>query len=195
MTESPHPNPPHKGEGEARARRAGIRGAAHARGVIALLLGLATTVPAAAQEGTPTPQAAGVLRDYAVRALDDFIRPAIAGVAEAAATLDETLAAFCAAPAPDLRPAADEAFAAVVTAWAAVIALQIEPLAVDSRRERFFFWPDPRGITLRQVQAIVAARDPTAADPVSLAGKSAAIQGLGALEYLLFGSGSEALLA
>ncbi|MCC7021961.1 MAG: hypothetical protein IT338_03995, partial [Thermomicrobiales bacterium] len=42
---------------------------------------------------------------------------------------------------------------------------------------------------------IVAARDPTAADPVSLAGKSAAIQGLGALEYLLFGSGSEALLA
>ncbi|MGV8840487.1 MAG: imelysin family protein [Bauldia sp.] len=159
------------------------------------MIGLLATTAATAQEATPVAPSAGVLRDYAVRALDDYIRPAAGQVLDAATILHNALTAFCAAPSAELRTAADAAFGAVVTAWAAVIALQIEPLTLDSRRERFFFWPDPRGITLRQVQEIVGARDPTATDAATLAGKSAAIQGLGALEYLLFGSGSETLLA
>src|SRR5690606_27998816 len=46
-------------------------------------------------------------------------------------------------------------------------------------------WPDPRGITLRQVQALLAAADPVP-DAAQLAGQSVAIQGLPALEYVLY---------
>ena len=43
------------------------------------------------------------------------------------------------------------------------------------------------------MQAALAAKDPTAADPSQLAGKSVAMQGLGALEFVLFGAGAETL--
>ena len=55
------------------------------------------------------------------------------------------------------------------------------------------FWPDRKGIALRQVQAILAKQDATATDPATLKTKSVAVQGLGALEYVLFGTGAEAL--
>ena len=55
------------------------------------------------------------------------------------------------------------------------------------------FWPDRKGIGLKQVQAALAAKDPTAADAAQLAGKSVAMQGLGALEFVLFGTGAETL--
>jgi predicted lipoprotein len=80
-------------------------------------------------------------------------------------------------------------------AWAHVLPLPIAPLLTDSRRERFFFWPDPRGITLRQIPPAIAERDETLTDPAILPTKSAALQGLGALEYLLYGTGSETVLA
>jgi predicted lipoprotein len=55
------------------------------------------------------------------------------------------------------------------------------------------YWPDRKSIGLKQVQAALAAKDPTASDPAQLAGKSVAMQGLGALEFVLYGDGSEAL--
>ena len=57
------------------------------------------------------------------------------------------------------------------------------------------FWPDRKGIGLKQVQAALADKDATAADPATLAGKSVAMQGLGALEFVLFGTGAETLAA
>jgi predicted lipoprotein len=43
------------------------------------------------------------------------------------------------------------------------------------------------------VQAALAGKDPTATDVALLARKSVAMQGLGALEFILYGTGSEAL--
>jgi predicted lipoprotein len=43
------------------------------------------------------------------------------------------------------------------------------------------------------VQAALASQDPTASDATSLAGKSVAMQGLGALEFVLHGSGADEL--
>jgi predicted lipoprotein len=63
----------------------------------------------------------------------------------------------------------------------------------DKRLERFSFWPDPKGIGLRQVQELLAKKDATASDAATLKGKSVAMQGLQALEFVLFGTGSEAL--
>jgi predicted lipoprotein len=67
------------------------------------------------------------------------------------------------------------------------------PLNIDERIERLLFWPDTRGIGLRQVQAALAAEDQTTTDAATLQGKSVAMQGFGALEYLLFGTGSDSL--
>jgi predicted lipoprotein len=89
----------------------------------------------------------------------------------------------------------DNTFAATAIAWAHVMPLPIAPLLTDSRRERFFFWPDPRGITLRQIQPAIAERDATLTDPATLRTKSAALQGLGALEYLFYGTGAETMMA
>ena len=64
----------------------------------------------------------------------------------------------------------------------------------ENRLERILFWPDRKGIGLKQVQAALAGKDASAPPtPRTLAGKSVAMQGLGALEFVLFGTDSEAL--
>jgi len=80
-----------------------------------------------------------------------------------------------------------------VPAWGRVGFLRLAPFAKDNRAERIFFFPDPRGVTLRQVQALLAARDPAATDPAALAEKSVVVQGLGALEFVLHGPGADDL--
>ncbi len=77
-------------------------------------------------------------------------------------------------------------FADTVLAWAAVEFLRFGPMSQIGRPERFDFSPDPRGVTQRQVGALVAKRDASALDPATLAKKSAAVQGLSALEVLLY---------
>jgi len=110
-------------------------------------------------------------------------------------------------PAPDghdqARGAAelDRRFGRLVQAWSGIAFLRFGPLVENNRFERIFFWPDPRGIMLRQIQGQLAAagktRDDagqsgaTAAsgsilDPQALATHSVAIQGMPALEYMLY---------
>jgi predicted lipoprotein len=71
--------------------------------------------------------------------------------------------------------------------------IRFGPIIEDHRFERLFFWPDPKGLGLRQIQDVLAKRDTSVAEPDQLAGKSVALQGLPALEYLLYGDGAETL--
>lgn len=119
------------------------------------------------------------------RALAGFLAPAYAGLAEEADRLRVATAALCTAPGPAALDATRVAFAATVRAWARVAFVAIGPAGEDNRRERIHFWPDPRGAGLRQVMAVLAAEDTSAADPAALRGRSVALQGLGALEVLL----------
>jgi predicted lipoprotein len=63
----------------------------------------------------------------------------------------------------------------------------------ENRLERILFFPDRRGIALRQIQGLIASEDETALDPQAFNAKSVAVQGLPALEYILHGSGAETL--
>ncbi|WP_280632249.1 imelysin family protein, partial [Bordetella pertussis] len=47
--------------------------------------------------------------------------------------------------------------------------------------------PDTRNVMARQVQAALAAADPALLAPGALAGRSVALQGLPALEFVLYG--------
>ncbi|RYE88254.1 MAG: peptidase M75, Imelysin, partial [Hyphomicrobiales bacterium] len=146
-----------------------------------LLLVLALMVPAAAVEPSE------VLR----KAVDSFIRPAFAQLAGRTVGLEKDIANLCEAPSATLLELTRQQFGKVVLAYSRVEFLRFGPLTEDSRAERMLFWPDRKGIALRQVQAMLAKHDETATRLAELRGKSIAVQGLGALEYVLFGDGAE----
>lgn len=140
-----------------------------------------------------TPAAADPARDGAIvaRAVTDYIRPATERFARDIHGLDDAVEGFCATPGGDTRAALDAAFRSAVEGWSGIQFLRFGPLVDEHRLERIAFWPDPKGIGLRQLRRALADRDAAVTDPGQLAGKSVALQGLTALEYLLYGDGSD----
>ena len=124
-------------------------------------------------------------RKLNVRVVDTYVLPSFAKLEKASGKLVSSLEDVCRSGAQSLE-AAKRDFAATVLAWAAVEFLRFGPMSQIGRPERFFFWPDPRNVTLRQVNAVVAKRDATVLEPQTLIKKSAAVQGLSALELLLY---------
>jgi hypothetical protein len=152
--------------------------------IAALMLAFAGGAPA--QETTP----GEVLRTAVV----DVIRPNMLRLDAGARGLDSAMAALCAVPSQDGVAIAVQQFKQVVAAYGRIDFLRMGPLMEDNRADRLLFWPDRRGIGLKQVQAILTEEDATATDMADLRAKSVAVQGLGALEFVLFGSGSESLV-
>lgn len=142
-----------------------------------------------AQAEVVTPQA------VSHAAVVDVIRPDMLAFETASRGLDSAMQALCVAPSADGADIVAQEFAQVVAAYGRIDFLRIGPLLEDNRADRLFFWPDRRSIGLKQVQAILAKQDPLATDLETLQAKSVATQGLGALEFVLFGTGSESLTA
>jgi len=126
-------------------------------------------------------------------ALREVIRPGYAVLAERAASLNERVAALCTEPSSSSLEAGRDSFAAAVAAWSNVEILRFGPITEDRRHERLFYWPDPKGLGERQIKDMLAKREETVTRVDALAGKSLALQGLPALEYLLYGDGAETL--
>jgi len=152
---------------------------------LALLIGLMAT-PALAQLH-PTG------RTVITQAVVDAIRPGFSAFDEATQNLRAMVRGLCSEPSEAGLNAARERFKTVVVAWSRIELYRFGPLMAENRSDRVLFWPDRKGIALRQVQAILATEDATATDPATLRQKSVAVQGLGALEFVLFGTGAETL--
>jgi predicted lipoprotein len=131
--------------------------------------------------------------DVIDRAIDGFVRPAYATFHEEAASADKAVAALCKAPSQANLDAARAGFADLVKAWSQAEIIQFGPITEDNRLERILYWPDRKSIGLKQVQAAIADEDKTATDAATLRAKSVAMQGLGALEYILHGTGADDL--
>lgn len=131
--------------------------------------------------------------DVIGRAIDGFVRPAYASLDDRATSLAKAMHQLCDVPSEQNLATARTDFSATVDAWSVVEIVAFGPIEENNRQERMLYWPDRKSIGLRQVQAMLAANDQTATDPAQLAGKSVATQGLGALEYVLFGDGAETL--
>lgn len=143
---------------------------------------------------TPAAAASAIPGGMVIRgAIEGYIRPSFHQFAEAAGALQASAAALCAAPSLDALTLAQGRFQSTVVAFSRVEFVRLGPLGVADRLERLLFWPDTKGIALKQVQAALAAKDAAAAEAASLQKKSVAMQGLGAIEYLLFGAGNEDL--
>lgn len=126
-------------------------------------------------------------------AVSGFVRPAYAAFHGSTTKLAAEMNALCAAPSGEALDAARAGFAGAVDAWSRAEIIRFGPVVEENRLERILFWPDRKGTGLKQVQAALAARDESATDPARLAGKSVAMQGLGALEFVLLGTGSDTL--
>lgn len=141
----------------------------------------------------PCALAAELPPDLGKRLIAGYIQPAFAQLRSASEGLANTLPVYCDAPARAANRRAVEArFSEVVTAWGRVELLRFGPLLTSNRLERFFFFPDPRGVTQRQLTALLATADPAALDPAQLATRSVAVQGVPALEYALYAGDAEA---
>jgi len=154
--------------------------------MLALLLPLAVLA-------APSTAAPFKASDVIGAAIDGFVRPAYEDLHTHAAGLDKAMQVLCEAPSEVNLEAARAEFSGTVEAWSTVEIITFGPIREENRLERMLFWPDRKGIGLKQVQAALAGKDEAAVDPARLAKKSVAMQGLGALEFVLYGTGADAL--
>lgn len=118
--------------------------------------------------------------------LENHIRPGYAKLLDAAQGFDAAVEAFCDAPPGQSMQPLKLAFRELVLAWARIEHVRFGPIMDQHRHARVFYWPDRKGLGRRQVRRAIAKSDPSVFDPVSLAEKSVALQGLGAVEILLY---------
>lgn len=159
--------------------------------------GIATAqAPAPEQESaTGAPAQAIPFREFVERAVKGVIVPGYAGLSFSLTVRTQSFADLCGRADAEALAKAREEFALIVTAWSRVEMFRFGPARTDNRQERMFFWPDRRGAGLRQVQGILADADESVTAVDTLRAKSVAVQGLPALEYVLYGDGSETLAA
>lgn len=153
------------------------------------LMGLSLLVPPA--HATEADKADFVLE----KAVDEVIRPGYRTFSETTSELETALSKLCADPSEARLQAAKTTFDTTLKSWGMVEIIRSGPALEDNRFERVFYYPDRKGIALKQIQQILSKKDASAEKVNTLRQKSVGVQGLGALEYVLYGTGSETLLA
>jgi uncharacterized protein len=164
---------------------------------IALTLAAFVSVALPLQAADPAPHA-GQLQTAAVPAVmeqvvDGFIRPGYRHFADKAHTLHTNMTTLCATPSEPSFIAAKAAFTDAVKAWGRIEIVRVGPVIEDNRFEHILFYPDRKGLALKQIQGAIASNDDSFTKAESLRQKSVAMQGLGALEFVLFGTGADSL--
>ena len=103
------------------------------------------------------------------------------------------MTAFCAAPdTPSLAVIRSE-FGKLAIAFTGIEPYRFGPARQGNRFERLQYWPDRKGRGLRQVRMVLSQQPATHTDIAQLRGQSVAVQGLLALEFVLFRSESYTL--
>jgi uncharacterized protein len=167
-----------------------------ALGLIALPAAFAHGARAQEADGAPAvnlPDA--VVTKVMTAAVDGFIRPGYTAFRMSADEMAATMKTLCETPSQAHHDAAKAGFGKLAASWAHIEIVRTGPAIEQNRFERILFYPDRKSTGLKQVQAVLSKSDETATDPKTLATKSVATQGLGALEYLLFGTGSDTLVS
>lgn len=145
------------------------------------LLACASAAPA--QDKVP-PQAYARVNAALV---ENHVLPRYERLAAAAAALADAAEDFCARPDSaglmDMRGR----FRDVMDAWMGVQHLRFGPAELFMRAYRLYFWPQARGKVGEAVRTLLEAGDVNALAPDRFRESSVAVQGLPAIEYLLYG--------
>ena len=147
------------------------------------------------EDGTAEPSRATEAEKLAVvaNAIDGFIRPGYAQFHDHATAAASAMNGLCSEPGDTALQDARDRFATLAASWSRIEFVRFGPVMDDNRLEKILFFPDRRGIALRQIQGILGGEDETATTQQRLADKSVAVQGLGALEFVLHGTDAETL--
>lgn len=160
------------------------------RALLLILAVLVSTATVAQDDSGPATSA-----DVALHAIEGYIRPSFDRFEEQAQQLEFALADLCATASATSLDEARGRFGTTVAGFARISFLRFGPLVRENRIERLWLWPDPRGIALKQVQAVLAEEPADLLEADALQEKSVALQGFNALEFVLFGTGAEELAA
>lgn len=126
-------------------------------------------------------------------AVSGFIVPGYERLAQAAELEVLRIGELCQSPSDAALAQARDQFEGLVQAWSRIEIVRFGPVLENNRLERILFWPDRRGIGLKQVQGLLAEKDDAVLTLEGLRQKSVAVQGLGALEFVLYGTGAGTL--
>jgi len=141
-------------------------------------------------EDSVAPDLVDAILDHAA---DDVVVQGYKTFATQSAALKTNVDSLCATPSDAALSSAQKAYSDVVISWSRIEAVKIGPVLNDNRQERILFYPDKSGSGLKQITAALAAKDDAALKPENMQGASVAVQGLGGMEYVLFGKGFEEL--
>lgn len=121
-----------------------------------------------------------------IRLIDHHVIPGYEGFAVASRLLDDEVTSWCLASRSSDPDAMIAAFKAAYADWARIAHIDVGPVRYLDRRFRIQFWPDPRGLTGRELQLLLNT-DTTFSDilPLDMTDASVAVQGFPALERLL----------
>lgn len=154
--------------------------------VMAFCVTALTALPVSAGEAELSPVLSEMVDGVIIPAYEQFV-----AVSENEIAAMEKL---CADPGAETLKSARAGFAALVHGFSRIEAMRFGPARDENRFERLFFWPDRRSRGLRQVEGIIREKEMSALDAAQLAEKSVAVQGLLALDFVLFDDGAEKAL-
>jgi len=176
------------------------------RSPFALALALAGQIGQAAQ-GVPAIAAAatflsGIFAGHAHAAalsapdvVESWLLPRYDALLAAAKAQQEAWTSFCKAPSADGVAELKARFAAVSKDWSAVEFITFGPVMLSLRPDRFNLFPERRNAVGRSVAEIVADPTDERLQPERFFRLSAAVQGLPALERVLYDEGAVEALA
>ena len=128
------------------------------------------------------------------KGLEDIIIQDHEAFLDAALEMVEPINNLCDDPSKKNLKAVHKNFEVLVLQWSRIEMYHFGPALENNLFEKLFYWPDRRGRAIRQVRTVLSRQDQTVLTIETLAQKSVAVQGLLALEFILFGTGSETLV-
>ncbi len=127
--------------------------------------------------------------------IETWLLPRYDALTAAATAQKEAWTRFCASPdAAGIAPL-KIAYGKAADAWNAVEFVTFGPISLSLRSDRLSFFPDKRNAITRALSETIADPDDARLQPQRFAQASAAVQGLPALERLLFEEAAAAALA
>lgn len=146
----------------------------------AALLAACTTTPSA----PPAPAATWQSANHAI--VEQHIIPRYQQLANASRALEQAAHALCASPDAAHLESLRTGFHTTMDTWMGIQHIRNGPVELFTRYHRYELWPDKHNTGAKQLGALLAAEDTAALEPERFAHGSVAIQGLTALERLLF---------
>ena len=122
---------------------------------------------------------------------DRHILPRYQQLAVAGSALEQQVHALCQEPNADTLNGAREGFHQAMDAWQGIQHIRFGPVELFLRHSRYELWPDKHSTGDKQIRKLLAAEDTVLLKADNFRHASVAIQGLSALERLLFAQSAE----